>query len=44
MHQKFGRGQVVSAVENGGDVEYTVDFETAGTKRLLQSYAKLVPA
>ncbi len=44
VHQKFGRGQVVSAVENGGDVEYTVDFETAGTKRLLQSYAKLVPA
>jgi len=44
LHQRFGRGQVVAAVENGGDVEYTVDFETAGTKRLLQSYAKLVPA
>jgi DNA helicase-2/ATP-dependent DNA helicase PcrA len=43
-HAKFGVGVVVSSQTNGGDVEYTVDFESAGTRRLLQSYAKLVPA
>lgn len=43
-HPKFGVGRVVSANKNGGDVEYQVDFETAGVRRLLQTYAKLVPA
>ncbi len=43
-HVKFGIGRVVSASKNGGDVEYQVDFETAGVRRLLQTYAKLVPA
>jgi DNA helicase-2/ATP-dependent DNA helicase PcrA len=43
-HPKFGAGVIVSAQKNGGDVEYVVNFETAGTRRLLQSYAKLVPA
>ncbi|MCO6435454.1 MAG: ATP-binding domain-containing protein, partial [Phycisphaerae bacterium] len=43
-HQKFGVGTIVSSQTNGGDVEYTVDFETAGVRRLLQSYAKLVSA
>ncbi len=43
-HPKFGAGAIVSAQVNGGDVEYVVNFETAGTRRLLQSYAKLVPA
>src|SRR5690606_10945751 len=43
-HAKFGTGVIVSSQTNGGDVEYTVDFETAGVRRLLQSYAKLVPA
>lgn len=43
-HPKFGPGIIVSAQKNGSDIEYVVDFETAGTRRLLQSYAKLVPA
>ena len=43
-HPKFGAGVIVSAQKNGSDIEYVVDFETAGTRRLLQSYAKLVPA
>ncbi|MBK7724398.1 MAG: UvrD-helicase domain-containing protein [Dehalococcoidia bacterium] len=43
-HPKFGPGVIVSAQKNGSDVEYVVAFETAGTRRLLQSYAKLVPA
>lgn len=43
-HPKFGTGVIVSSQTNGGDVEYVVDFETAGVRRLLQSYAKLVPA
>ena len=43
-HPKFGPGVIVSARKNGSDVEYVVAFETAGTRRLLQSYAKLVPA
>ncbi|MFN8617696.1 MAG: UvrD-helicase domain-containing protein [Dehalococcoidia bacterium] len=44
VHPKFGAGAIVSAQVNGGDVEYVVNFDTAGTRRLLQSYAKLVPA
>lgn len=43
-HPKFGVGSVVSAHVNGGDVELVVSFESAGVRRLLQSYAKLVPA
>ncbi len=43
-HVKFGAGRVVSASMNGGDVEYVVDFEGVGTKRLLQTYARLVRA
>ncbi len=43
-HPKFGQGVIVSAQKNGGDIEYVVAFDTAGTRRLLQSYAKLVPA
>ncbi|MGE0598795.1 MAG: ATP-dependent helicase [Dehalococcoidia bacterium] len=43
-HPKFGQGVIVSAQKNGSDIEYVVDFDTAGTRRLLQSYAKLVPA
>ncbi|MBI2765571.1 MAG: UvrD-helicase domain-containing protein [Chloroflexi bacterium] len=43
-HAKFGAGKVVSVQKNGGDVEYQVAFESAGIRRLLQSYAKLVPA
>ena len=43
-HPKFGVGVIVSAQKNGSDIEYVVAFESAGTRRLLQSYAKLVPA
>jgi len=43
-HQKFGTGVIVSSQKNGSDIEYVVSFETAGTRRLLQSFAKLVPA
>jgi DNA helicase-2/ATP-dependent DNA helicase PcrA len=43
-HAKFGTGTVISTQQNGGDVEIVVAFETAGTRRLLQSYARLVPA
>ena len=44
IHPKFGAGVIVSAQKNGGDVEYVVNFDTAGTRRLLQTYAKLVRA
>ena len=43
-HPKFGTGVIVTAQKNGSDIEYVVAFESAGTRRLLQSYAKLVPA
>jgi DNA helicase-2/ATP-dependent DNA helicase PcrA len=43
-HARFGPGVIVAAQKNGSDIEYTVAFESAGTRRLLQSYAKLVPA
>ncbi len=44
LHQKFGVGTVISVQANGSDVELMVAFEDAGTRRLLQSYARLVPA
>ena len=44
VHPKFGAGTVVSSHSNGSDVEVVVAFESAGVRRLLQSYAKLVPA
>ena len=43
-HPKFGPGVIVTAQKNGSDIEYVVEFQSAGTRRLLQSYAKLVPA
>jgi DNA helicase-2/ATP-dependent DNA helicase PcrA len=43
-HVKFGAGTIISASKNGGDVEYQVEFDGPGTKRLLQTYAKLVKA
>jgi hypothetical protein len=44
VHPRFGTGTVISSHANGGDVEVVVAFEAAGVRRLLQSYAKLVPA
>lgn len=43
MHQKFGAGTVTAVAANGSDVDVYVDFDGAGPKRLLQSYARLVP-
>ena len=42
-HAKFGEGVVTAATVNGGDVEYHVEFDDLGAKRLLGSYARLVP-
>lgn len=40
-HVKFGTGVVVELVKGGKDYEVTVDFETAGRKRMFASFAKL---
>ncbi len=40
-HVKFGRGVVTNLISGGKDYEVTVDFETAGTKRMFASFAKL---
>lgn len=40
-HIKFGVGQVVDITEGGRDFEVTVDFITAGTKKMFASFAKL---
>lgn len=40
-HIKFGIGQVVNITEGGRDYEVTVDFVTAGTKKMFASFAKL---
>ncbi len=40
-HPVFGSGVVLSVRPMGGDVLYEVVFETAGTKKLMATYAKL---
>ena len=40
-HIKFGVGQVVDITEGGRDYEVTVDFVSAGTKKMFASFAKL---
>ena len=40
-HMKFGVGQVTAIVEGGRDYEVTVQFETAGGKKMFASFAKL---
>ena len=40
-HALFGAGVIVSSRDMGGDVLYEVKFDTAGTKRLMATYAKL---
>lgn len=40
-HIKFGSGTVTGIVEGGRDFEVTVDFDTAGTKKMFASFAKL---
>lgn len=40
-HLKFGEGTVKSIVSGGRDYEVTVEFDTAGTKKMFASFAKL---
>ncbi len=40
-HAKFGTGTVVSTQPRSGDIEIVVAFESAGVRRLLQSFAPL---
>lgn len=40
-HIKFGLGKVKSIIEGGRDFEVTVDFETAGTKKMFSAFANL---
>ena len=40
-HMKFGEGSVKGIVEGGRDYEVTVDFDTAGVKKMFASFAKL---
>ena len=40
-HMKFGEGTVTALTEGGRDYEVTVDFDTAGTKKMFASFAKL---
>lgn len=40
-HRKFGDGTVVSAQAFGRDSIVVIDFDTAGTKRLMAAFAKL---
>lgn len=40
-HQKFGTGRVLAIQKNPKDYVVTVEFETAGTKKMLAGFAKL---
>lgn len=40
-HMKFGEGVVTQIVEGGRDYEVTVDFKTAGVKKMFAAFAKL---
>ena len=40
-HMKFGTGTVMAVVEGGRDYEVTVNFDTAGTKKMFATFAKL---
>lgn len=40
-HIKFGEGTVLGIIEGGRDFEVTVHFDTAGTKKMFASFAKL---
>lgn len=41
-HTKFGEGEVTLINDGGRDYEVTVEFETAGTKKMFASFAKLM--
>ncbi len=40
-HVKFGEGTVASIVSGGRDYEVTVDFDSAGRKKMFAMFAKL---
>jgi len=40
-HKQFGVGTVVGVEDHGDDYKITVKFNTAGTKKLLASFAGL---
>ena len=41
-HAKFGEGTVAMINDGGRDYEVTVDFDSAGTKKMFASFARLV--
>jgi DNA helicase-2/ATP-dependent DNA helicase PcrA len=41
-HKKFGDGTVTAMTAGGRDYEVTVDFDTAGTKKMFALFAKMV--
>ncbi len=40
-HRTFGRGEIISAKNMGGDIMYEIIFDNVGTKKLMASFAKL---
>ena len=40
-HIKFGEGTVIGILEGGRDFEVTVEFDTAGVKKMFATFAKL---
>ena len=44
VHDKFGKGRILKIEPAGEDLKVTVQFPSIGTKKLLQSYARLKPA
>jgi len=40
-HMTFGEGTVLSAKPMGSDTLYEIAFDSAGTKKLMATYAKL---
>ena len=40
-HQTFGEGVILSVKPMGGDILFEVMFDTAGTKKLMGTYARL---
>lgn len=43
LHSKFGRGEVLTVSDFGGDIMYEIVFDEVGTKKLMASYANLTP-
>ena len=41
-HVKFGEGTVLDIKEGGRDFEVTVEFDTAGVRKMFAMFAKLV--